>query len=194
MQADNIINFPGVPHPGRALRIRADLVLMPEPVWREILVPANFSFWDLHVALQDAFGWLDCHLHQFTLDDMVTGEPLRMGIPDDSGYHGSHQILVGWEHLIGDFLRLDMPPILYTYDFGDDWQHEVKIMQILRDQDLSSLPICLGGSGRCPEEDSGGPTGWAERFAALNNGPPFDPHAVQFDDPRARWRRSFGED
>ena len=91
---------------------------MPEPVWRELLVPANFTFWDLHVALQDAFGWLDCHLHVFHLDDMVTGEPLRMGIPDDSGFHGTREILVGWNHLIGDFLRRDMPPVLYTYDFG----------------------------------------------------------------------------
>jgi hypothetical protein len=35
------------------------------PIWREIEVPSNYSFWDLHVAIQDAMGWLDYHLHAF---------------------------------------------------------------------------------------------------------------------------------
>ncbi len=194
MCADNIINFPGVPHPGKALRIRIELVLMPEPVWRELLVPANFTFWDLHVAIQDSFGWLDYHLHQFALDDVSSGEPLRLGIPDDSDFHGSREILPGWEHLIGDILRPDMPPFLYTYDFGDDWQHEILVLGQLSQQDLASLPICLSGAGRCPEEDCGGPPGWADRYPALKNRPPFDPDSVVFDDPRERWIRSFGDE
>ncbi|OFW13207.1 MAG: hypothetical protein A3H29_03900 [Acidobacteria bacterium RIFCSPLOWO2_02_FULL_67_21] len=32
-------------------------------VWRRIHVPEHYSFWDLHVAIQDAMGWQDCHLH-----------------------------------------------------------------------------------------------------------------------------------
>ena len=192
--AADIINFPGAPHPGEALRLQVELVLMPERVWREIILPANATFWDLHVALQDVFGWLDRHLHQFTVDDISTGETLRFGIPDDSGFHGSGEVLAGWEHLIGNFLRPDMPPFLYSYDFGDDWQHKVEVLELLRGQDLSALPVCVGGGGRCPEEDCGGPPGWAERFPALNGGPPFDPEAVVFDDPRERWRRSFGDD
>ncbi len=28
-------------------------------IWRRIQVPAKYSFWDLHVAIQDAVGWLD---------------------------------------------------------------------------------------------------------------------------------------
>lgn len=194
MRSDNIINFPGVPHPGKALRLRAELVLMPEPVWREIIIPANYTFWDLHVALQDAFGWLDYHLHQFTLDHVASGEKLRLGIPDDSEFHGSRAILPGWEHLVGDYLRRDMPPLLYTYDFGDDWQHEVQVLDILTNQDLASLPQCVAGNGRCPEEDCGGPPGWAERFPALKGEPPFHPDAVEFDDPRERWNRSFGDE
>lgn len=35
------------------------------PIWRRIQVPESYTFWDLHVAIQDAMGWLDCHLHQF---------------------------------------------------------------------------------------------------------------------------------
>jgi hypothetical protein len=34
-------------------------------LWREIQVSETYSFWDLHMAIQDVMGWLDCHLHQF---------------------------------------------------------------------------------------------------------------------------------
>jgi len=35
------------------------------PVWRRIQVPEIYTFWDLHVAIQDAMGWLDEHPHAF---------------------------------------------------------------------------------------------------------------------------------
>lgn len=38
-------------------------------VWRRIQVPLTYSFWDLHVAIQDAMGWLDYHLHEYRLLD-----------------------------------------------------------------------------------------------------------------------------
>jgi hypothetical protein len=44
------------------------LIVLPRTdplVWRRIQVPESYSFWDLHVAIQDAMGWLDYHLHEF---------------------------------------------------------------------------------------------------------------------------------
>jgi len=43
-------------------------------VWRRIRIPTHYSFWDLHVAIQDAMGWLDYHLHKFKLNSPATGE------------------------------------------------------------------------------------------------------------------------
>ncbi len=37
------------------------------PIWRRIQVPETYTFWDLHVAIQDAMGWSDYHLHEFRL-------------------------------------------------------------------------------------------------------------------------------
>src|SRR5690625_2121898 len=34
-------------------------------IWRLIEVPESYTFWELHVAIQDAMGWLDSHLHEF---------------------------------------------------------------------------------------------------------------------------------
>ena len=42
-------------------------------VWRRIQVPEKYSFWDLHVAIQDAMSWLDYHLHEFRLLDALNG-------------------------------------------------------------------------------------------------------------------------
>ena len=188
----NIIRFPGADRASGALQIRVELVLMPTPVWRRLLVPGEYTFWDLHVALQDALGWRDKHLHQFTLDDPRTGERLRLGIPDESGFHGVNQVMAGWEFPLLDYLTRDAPPALYTYDFGDDWQHEVVLEDTLSPYDPASLPRCLAGEGICPPEDCGGVVGWTEVAATLEPVERFDPASVVFDNPRERWHRAFG--
>ena len=53
------------------------------PIWRRILVPGDLTFWDLHVAIQDAMGWCDCHLHQFEVFDPRKRRVVLIGIPDD---------------------------------------------------------------------------------------------------------------
>jgi len=52
-------------------------------VWRRVQVPQKYSFWDLHVAIQDAMGWLDCHLHEFRLFDADEQAVVSIGIPGD---------------------------------------------------------------------------------------------------------------
>jgi hypothetical protein len=52
-------------------------------VWRRIQVPERYSFWDLHVAIQDAMGWLDYHLHEFRLLDAAERRVVSIGIPTD---------------------------------------------------------------------------------------------------------------
>lgn len=188
----NIIPFPRPAGQAGALRLRVDLLLMPVPVWRRLLLPPTASFWDLHVAIQDAFGWEDRHLHRFTLDEPRTGRRLRFGIPDESGFHGVHDILAGWDHQVAPYLAVGGHPVLYTYDFGDDWQHEVVFEGRAEDDPQAVLPRCLAGEGPCPPEDSGGP----QMCAALLDGadPAFDPDSVVFDNPRLRWERAFGKD
>jgi hypothetical protein len=43
-------------------------------------VPAAYSFWDLHVAIQDAMGWHDVHLHEFRV--VVAGDAAK-GFPSE---------------------------------------------------------------------------------------------------------------
>jgi len=167
----NIIPFPASGAVSGILQLRVEILLMPLPVWRRFQVPGHYSFWDLHVAIQDVVGWEDKHLHQFTLDDPVPG----------------------WEHRVTRFMKPDSLPTLYTYDFGDEWQHEIILEAALPPDKSLVLPRCLEGEGRCPDEDCGGPPACVDMIdSGLSR--EFDPGQIIFDDPRARWDRAFGND
>jgi len=57
-------------------------VITPE-IWRRIQVPADYNFWDLHIAIQDAMGWYDYHLHAFNLNKEFKTRMVKIGIPDE---------------------------------------------------------------------------------------------------------------
>jgi len=42
-------------------------------IWRRIQVPENYTFWELHCAIQDAMGWIGYHLHGFSALENKTG-------------------------------------------------------------------------------------------------------------------------
>jgi hypothetical protein len=178
-------------------------------VWRRIEVPEGYSFWDLHVAIQDAMGWQDYHLHEFTVVHPERETLERIGIPDDE-FADERPLLAGWEVPITGYLRESMPPMLYTYDFGDDWRHVVLYEGTSSPEDTLQYPRCTGGARRCPPEDCGGPHGYREFLAAVTDrrhpehrnqlrwaggsfdADSFDAVAVRFDDPAVRWKRAFG--
>jgi len=62
------------------LEIKVSLVGIRPPIWRRLQVPADDSFWDLHVAIQDTMGRLDFHLHEFRVVPGPRRRSLRIGI------------------------------------------------------------------------------------------------------------------
>jgi hypothetical protein len=44
------------------------------PIWRRLLVPSTMTLGDLHLAIQAAMGWEDCHLHAFDIDGRRYGD------------------------------------------------------------------------------------------------------------------------
>jgi hypothetical protein len=199
----------------RPLRVHQFLIVLGESdplVWRRIQVPDSYSFWDLHVAIQDAMGWLDCHLHEFRIPDATGRRIVSIGIPpDDEG--PTDRVKEGWRvPLAAHFDRrsVKVPPALYLYDFGDGWQHVVMHEGTWAAEPAGEYPRCLGGARRCPPEDCGGSHGYAKLLAALREpqhpehdellewvGGTFDPDAfdparVSFSDPQRRWKKAFG--
>lgn len=183
-----------------------------EPVvWRRIQVPVRYSFWDLHVAIQDAMGWLDYHLHEFSVVPPDRNRVERLGIPGDE-FIDERPCRPGWKVPVSENVRVGMAPMLYVYDFGDDWRHVVMYEGPAPLDVSSTYPRCVAGARRCPPEDCGGPHGFREFLTAIGdrNHPEhaallewvggrfepddFDPKAVTFEDPQMRWKRAFEDD
>ena len=55
----------------------------------------------------------------------------------------------------------------YLYDFGDGWDHVIKIERIGEGDPQARYPQLVAAQGRCPPEDVGGPPGYAEFLAAI---------------------------
>ncbi|MDH4028917.1 MAG: plasmid pRiA4b ORF-3 family protein, partial [Nitrospirota bacterium] len=89
------------------------------PIWRRIQVPDIYSFWDLHVAIQDSMGWTDTHLHHFEILNPSKGLMEEIGIPDEDYIDKS--ILAGWKHKIAKYFTSDNNKGNYLYDYGDGW-------------------------------------------------------------------------
>lgn len=158
------------------------------PVWRRLLVRADTRLDRLHDAIVAAFGWQDYHMHVFTSGAEEFGMPdPELGFIDER-LVSLGQLIGG----VGDRLR-------YTYDFGDDWEHEIVVEELLDADPEIHYPVLVAAKGACPPEDCGGPWGYAELkevladpsherhqemldWLGLEDASAFDPGAVAADD------------
>lgn len=127
-------------------------------VWRRIQVPAEYSFWDFHVAIQDAMGWEDRHLHEFQLFDDGARLTVAIGIPTDRS-SPDRPVVPGWTVPLLNFFDPQGRhrwPFSYAYDFGDGWEHVLIHEGFERAKKSWKYPRCIAGEGRCPPEDCGG--------------------------------------
>ena len=130
------------------------------PVWRRLEVPADLSLLELHRALQAAMGWTDSHLHQFVHDGLYYGAPDReFGTP----------MLSDRRTRVRDLLESPRDRLIYEYDFGDGWEHDVTLEQITEPRPGVRYPRVIAGKRACPPEDVGGSPGYAEFLAALRD-------------------------
>jgi hypothetical protein len=56
---------------------------------------------------------------------------------------------------------------LYEYDFGDGWQHVVRVERRLPLEPRRTYPVCVGGQRAAPPEDCGGPGAFLGRRDAV---------------------------
>lgn len=105
---------------------------------------------------------------------------------------------------------------IYKYDFGDGWEHEVELEEILTRDETVNYPRCIEGERAGPPDDCGGPAGYHQLLEAIgdpdneehddqvnwlrgmkgNGWKPdfFDPAAVHFDDPAKRWKIAYEDE
>jgi hypothetical protein len=131
------------------------------PIWRRIVVRADTKLDRLHRVIQTAMGWLDCHLHQFVVGGVYYGQPDHEG--DDFGT----ETLNEKRYTVTDLAPGAKQKFIYEYDFGDSWEHEVLVEQVLPPDPAFKHPVCRGGANACPPEDCGGVSGYYDLLAAL---------------------------
>jgi hypothetical protein len=188
----------------RILQLKVTLLGTSPPVWRRLQVPSDMTLESLHYVLQEAMGWQHSHLHDFQVGrkrfgatDPDVGEPLD-DLEDES------------EARLADVLRRVGAKAVYTYDFGDGWEHSITLERVLPPEPGLYYPVCTGGERQCPPEDCGGVGGFYNFLEALADpaheeheelkewfGGDFDPEAFSVADvnqalaPMRRRRRTI---
>jgi hypothetical protein len=146
--------------PQAIYQLKVTLTHVKPPVWRRLLVPSNLPLHQLHEVLQEAMGWTNSHLHAFCLRERRIGD---ISIGDDFGEQPlEDERKVRLDELVGPGQAL-----LYEYDFGDGWLHQVRVEKKLEPDPGHRYPLCIGGARACPPEDCGGPPGYERLLAAL---------------------------
>jgi hypothetical protein len=130
------------------------------PVWRRIVVPRGMTLGDLHVAIQAAMGWENGHLHAFEVGGQQYGEP---GIMEDDHVASEARLT------LSSMIKSGVNRFRYTYDFGDNWEHDILLEKRPPPTHATAVPACIAGERNCPPEDCGGPWGYAEVLEILGN-------------------------
>ncbi|MET4095221.1 plasmid pRiA4b ORF-3 family protein [Arthrobacter sp. UYCu712] len=156
------------PADGSILQLKIMLNGSKPPIWRRVLVPSGMPLSQLHRVIQALFGWLDCHLHHFQTAGYrgPTYAPLDPDGEDD--FYGESSLDEA-KVSVGELLPAVGSGMTYTYDFGDNWVHAVKVEKVLPADGGGQLPRCTAGRGAAPAEDSGGTWGWADIVEAVND-------------------------
>ena len=152
-------------------QIKVTLLGTKPPIWRRLLVPASMTLAKLHDVLQTAMGWAGGHMHEFRTADR------HFGIPDPEDRSMGMQVENERSIRLSSVLRSAGTKLIYTYDFGDNWEHAVVLERLLPAQLSLDLeyPICIDGKLACPPDDCGGIPGYYELIEALAD-PEHDRH------------------
>jgi hypothetical protein len=161
--------------PQEIYQLKVTLRYTKPPIWRRLLVPAGLTLEVLHDVLQRVMGWTDSHLHEFRVGQK------RYGIPDPED-----QLMdlppVGNERSAHLFKVLGKAgaKAMYTYDFGDCWEHAIVVEKVLQPEPGIAYPMCVGGKLHCPPEDCGSIPGYYNLLEAIRD-PAHEEHEEMLD-------------
>jgi hypothetical protein len=168
----------------RIFQLKVTLKGSKPPIWRRVQVRADTGLGDLHAILQTVMGWDDSHLHQF----IVQGE--YYGVPTGDDFN----VMDEDEFTLAQVSGREKSKMVYEYDFGDGWMHDMVVEKILPPDQGAKLPRCVDGQCACPPEDCGGIWGYYNLLEAVRDpkhpeheelrewlGEKYDPEAFDLD-------------
>jgi len=145
--------------PAGALQLHIELRYLKPKVWRRVLVPETITLARLHLVIQALFQWSGGHLHEFN----AGGQRYGAADPD---YDAPGSVQSERTKLMSAITP--SRTIEYVYDFGDYWQHRIKVEKVLSPSELK-LPVCIAGANAAPPDDCGGVPGYEDFVQAMAN-------------------------
>jgi hypothetical protein len=155
--------------PAEVFRLKVVLRGVKPRIWRRLeLRDCNLAH--LHHILQAAMGWTNSHLHTFDVAGEQYGER-----------HPEWEVADERRVKLSTIAGLGLKKFLYTYDMGDNWEHEITFQKSVAAEPGARYPRCIGGERACPPEDCGGIWGYEDLLAILR-----DPEHEEYEE-RLEW-------
>ena len=141
-------------------RVKVSLYGAKPPVWRRLEIPSAMPLNLVHAVLQIAFGWHGYHLHAF---ETVCGQ---FGSPDHDDDWAERQDEA--TATLAQVAGAERAMVVYSYDFGDDWRHNIVVEKIIPAEPGVASPRAKAAQD-APPEDCGGIWVFNEQFADLGD-------------------------
>jgi hypothetical protein len=145
--------------------MRIELDDVTPPIWRRFWIEGGATLAKLHHTIQVVMGWDDYHLHEFQIAGVI------YSVPDPDGDDPKHPVV---DERQVELLRVlaGISAFGYQYDFGDGWQHTIKVEQTAPPpKHPLGCAYVDAGARACPPEDAGGPRAYQEFLDELARNP-----------------------
>ena len=139
-------------------QLKITLADIKPPVWRRVEV-TDCTLSKLHEIIQIVMGWDGSHLWAFEIGGEQYGED-----PE-----GEMDMESSRKLKLSQVVQRGVKKFVYTYDFGDNWEHVIQVEKVLEADPKVKYPRCVKGSRACPPEDCGGAWGYGDFLAAVQN-------------------------
>ncbi|MEP6844351.1 MAG: plasmid pRiA4b ORF-3 family protein [Panacibacter sp.] len=143
----------------KILQLKIDLAFIRPAITRTVLVPDDYSFYNLHHVIQICMGWANCHLFAFREKEYVIEIPHEFD-DEDLGFGTRFKKIDPRNILLNEYFNAEKVKIKYEYDFGDSWEHFITLQKIIQPEKDKVFPLCIKAKRNCPPEDCGGFPGY----------------------------------
>ncbi|HZZ73069.1 MAG TPA: plasmid pRiA4b ORF-3 family protein [Pirellulales bacterium] len=150
------------PESSRVYQFKITLLNSQPPIWRRIQM-LDGTLDALHWQIQFAMGWTNSHLDEFLIRGKRYGEP-EFSEDDPTVINSLTTRLSDLRLIAGQQTKF-----IYTYDFGDSWEHEIQVEASPPLDPKAKYPRCLEGERACPPEDCGGVWGYRDLLTAYQD-------------------------
>jgi hypothetical protein len=147
-------------------RVRIDLTGARPPVWRRLELSSAMFLDQIHQVIQVAFGWTDSHLHRFAGGASVWDRDADLYLCPFDVSEGEDEGTPEQEVRLDEVLVEVGDELFYLYDYGDGWEHVLRLEAVLDRPAGAVKAVCTGGRRAGPPEDCGGVGGYEELVAS----------------------------